>query len=414
MERLEGLNRKLTIISDIEVNKMAMNRACRVIGNQVQIKGFRKGKAPSHLVSLYYPKDVKAAAASILSQEAFLYGCVEQNISPLGEPKVEKADFNDDGTFVSEVLVEVKPEISPTGYVGMRLEKPEVDVEHILKHIVDNAKSQHAVETEAKEIGVGSVATIDFKVMVKDEEITSGKDHNFLIAEGQEPPFGENLFGMKTGNSKDETIVMPTGHEYEGQKATVKIDIKSIVNKRDPSDEELVEKMAAPSYEELMDLFKKQAERRAFNDERRALEEQITDKLVETHEFEVPEKWVSEEEKYTIQQLQVSNPDDETKRKIRNMSERNIRRSFILEAIYNVEKISITEKEFDDVIKAEAERIGMGRLALKNHLTKQGLMDGVVATIKHRKVFDIILNQAQIESVEKTDNSCEIPENPLG
>ena len=418
MENLGGLKRKLTIISDIEIVKTAMKRACNIIGKQVQIKGFRRGKAPDHLVDLYHPDDVKAAASSILSQEAFFYACFEQKIEPLGEPKIEKADFEMDGTFCCEIHAEIKPEIIPSGYVGMQLTRPKMDEEHIFEDVLGEAKSQHMVETQVKEVTLGSVATVNFWVQVDGKEITKGEGNNFMVAEGQEPPFGENLVGMKVGEMKSEKITLPEGHEHAGKEADVRIELIVATERREPNDEELVEKMQAPSHEELMELFKKDAKQRAENQVRQVLEEQVVDKLVETHEFEVPEQWVEDEEKHTYGQLQASQPDEETKKRIKEMAERNIRRSFILEAIYKAENMKVTQEELDLVIKSEAERLNMGRLALQDHIQKEGLMDGVIAAIKHRKVFDLILNQAQIETeeepVEEAGDNCEIPENPLG
>lgn len=417
MEDLGGLKRKLTIVSDMEIVKIAMQRACKIIGKQVQIKGFRRGKAPGHLIDLYYPKDVKAAAASLLSQEAFLYACVEQKITPLGEPKIEKADFDIGGTFSCEIYTEINPEIDLTGYLGMQIKKPEVNEEQIFEQVLEQAKSQHMIEKQIDEVVLGSVATVNFWVLLNEKQVTSGEGHNFLVTKDQEPPFGENLVGMKVGDMKNETIILPEGHEHAGQEAEVKIELLVATERKEPTDEELVEKMQAPSHEKLMDLFRKDAKQRAENKTRQMLEEQIVDKLIETHEFDIPDQWIDDEEKHTHGQLGVESPDEETRIKIRNMAERNIRRSFILEAIYKAENMQVTKEELDLVIKTEAERLNMGRLALKDHIQKEGLMDGVIAAIKHRKVFDLILNQAQVEkekSVEETEISCEIPENPLG
>ena len=56
----------------------------------------------------------------------------------------------------------------------------------------------------------------------------------------------------------------------------------------------------------------------------------------------------------------------------------------------------MTKEEVESTLKAEAARLNMSSLALKNKLAKEKMFDSVLAMIKHRKVFDFIISQAQI------------------
>lgn len=425
MEDLGGLKRKINIIYDATAVQMAFDKASEIVAKKVQVKGFRRGKTPKQLVERSHKEDIEKVSSSLLSQEGFLHACYEKKISPLTEPKVENADFKLDGSFSCDIMLEIKPTITPSGYLGLQLSKPPVDIEAMANQLLEDVKHQHMTNETRDEVKDGYVVTVDFWTLVDGKEISSGKDQQFIIKEGQEPPFGGNLIGAKMGDMKKEVISMPESiPDYGGKEAEVNVEVKLVIERIMPTDEELVERMQAPSYEELLNVLKKNAEMQAEGRQRKALEEQAVDKLIEMHEFDVPEGWVSDEERYLSGQLGLQSPDEEMLKTIHNMAERNVKRTFILESIYDAEKeLAVTKEELDQVLKMEAERLGIGKLVLKNDLQKKGMMDGVVGMIKHRKVMDLILSQAQFEDpsevnpdepVIENPEDLGVPDNPLG
>ena len=116
------------------------------------------------------------------------------------------------------------------------------------------------------------------------------------------------------------------------------------------------------------------------------------------HQFDVPQDWVEGEEKYFAGQLGVDvNTNEEIKKYVHSMAERNVRRSFILDAIYEAEpNLKVTKEEFDTVIAEEAEKQKISRLVLQADLKKKGMLDNVFALIKHQKIMNFIIGQANI------------------
>ena len=138
VEDLGGLNRKFHIAYDNEAVHMALDKSIKNINKNTQIKGFRRGKAPRQLIEVYYRKEIEQSASSMLTQEGFLHGCFENKIQPLGKPNVENAIFNIDGTFECDIIVEIRPNIEPKGYIGLQLDKPNVSVDEIKSKIISN------------------------------------------------------------------------------------------------------------------------------------------------------------------------------------------------------------------------------------------------------------------------------------
>ena len=421
MEDLGGLNRKINIVYDSAGVQMALDKSCELVGKRVQIKGFRRGKAPKPLVQSYYREEIEKSASSLLTQEGFLHACFEQKIQPLGDPKPENAEFHMDGTFSCDITLEIKPTIEATGYVGLQLTKPKIDREEIKSRLIEEAKIEHSIEKPLEMVKEKAIVSLDFEVLSKTgEQISEGKDHHFMINEGQEPPFGENLIGKKVGDNFIEEVSLPDAMEnHGGELADVHIAIKNCFEKVPPTDEELVVSMQAPSLEELVKAFGERAEHEANNKEKQALEEGMIDKLLDIHTFDVPDGWIEDEEKYLFSQLGLTGelgPD--IKNHIRQMAERNVRRTFVLEAIYDAEpNLRVTSEEFEAWLEKEAEHKNISPIILKKDLKEQNMLDGVLGLIKHRKVLDFILSQAQIstegEEVQTVEEPYEIPEDPF-
>lgn len=398
VDDLGGLKRKINITYNIDGVKVAMEKATNMVGKDIQLKGFRKGKAPAKMIEKVYYEDIRKTAISLLAQEGFFHACYEQKLSPLNEPKVENADIKLDGTFGCDIFLEVRPTIVPMGYVGMELKKPEIDEEKLFIQRMIDLKQHHSKKEIRKEVQEKFEVLVDYWILVDKEQISNGVDKTFQIRKGQELPFGENLLGAKMGDMVTAIITLPDNYpKYENKQAEVKIEIKTVTETMEPTDEQLVERMNAPSYEKLVKIVREDIKRTKEQQERAHFEEQIVDNLLAMHEFDVPESWVTDEEKYLIQQFNLSNPDDETKNIIKTMAARNVKRTFMTESIYDLEKsLAITQEEFEEFIKHEADRNNISSLALKEQLKKNNLMDGVLGIIKNGKVMNMILSSAQI------------------
>lgn len=402
IENLEGLKRKVNVTIDIDGVKLAMAQATESVLQKIQLKGFRKGKAPKQLVEKMCPDEIKNMTTFMLTQASFNRACQEQNLTPLTEPKVQMAVIGLDGSFNCEFLLEVKPSIVPTGYIGMSLKSEKVDLNSAISQRVSDLQEHHIVREVRKQIEENFEVTLDFWVLIDGKKINEGIDRVFVIKKGQAPPFGENLLGCNMGDMCSVDIVLPESYkENSGKTAQVKMDIKLVSEKIKPSIKELVEKMKAPSYEELYDVIKKDVENSLNNQKRAALEEQVVDRLIELHEFAVPETWVLDEEKYIYNQLNMSKIDDNMKNMVHNMAERNVRRTFLIESIYESEQgLKLKEEDVEEFIKMEATRLNISTLVLKDELKKKNMVDGVITLLKNNKVMNYILAAAQIEECE--------------
>jgi len=417
MEETGELTRKFHIVYDSVGVAMAMDKAANNLKKNVVLKGFRKGKAPAYMIKKMLAKDVKEMASFLLSQEGFLNACFENKIQPMGKPNVLSSSFEKDGQFICDVEVNIRPTIVPSGYVGIALNKPEFDVEGLAQQELENLRNYWAKKVEKEILENGNIAVVDFCVKHEEEELNSVSDQQFEIMESQEPPIGKNLIGLKAGDSIEEQMEIPEGFgEASGKMGTIYITIKSVLEKVPLTDEEISKELQVKDFESDKEKIQASVKQHVAIKEKENLEEQVIDRLLELHEFSVPENWVNDEYKFVKQGLQLEAVDEELDQKLKELALRNVKRSFILDAIGDEEKVQVSEEELNQFIKQEADKSNVSQLKVKQELKKNKMWDTVVMSIRQRKILDLVLSQAQLveESQDSMVESFDIPENPMG
>lgn len=417
VDDLGDLKRRVNITYDADGVKMALDKAAAAVGRKVQIKGFRRGKAPIQLVRNYCAKEIETAAATMLSQEGYLHAVYEHKLSALTEPDVEDSEFKENGTFKCSMMVEIRPPITPTGYIGLRLTRSRSDPQPIQDNLINELCSRFSTMEDREEVAAGRTAIVDFEVKVGDEVLSAHEGQSFRIEEGQAAPLGANLIGMRVGESRVEITTIPEEAEnHPGAEAEVSITLRQVLESMMPSDEELVERTQLDSFDAIIEQISQQAQAILQQQERSDLEEQIVDRLLELHEFEVPSKWIDDEAKFFSQQLGLGPVDknEEAEAEVRRMATRNVKRTFMLDAIYEAEPgLKVKQAEFDAFIEREARKLDMPAVKLRKRLQIQGRMNEVLSTLKNRKIMDYLLANADVELESEQPGAVEFTPAPL-
>lgn len=413
VEDLGDLKRKINVTYDANGVKMAMDKAAKEVGRRVQVKGFRRGKAPAQMVRAYCKKEIETAASTMLSQEGYLHAAFEHKLSAMTEPKVEDAEFHLDGTFSCSITVEVKPHIELSGYVGLQLEKPADNLHSVREELFSELRRGFAVLEDQEAVSLENTVVADLKISIDGEEVFSQESQLFRVTEEEKGPMGLDLVEVGVGEEVSGPFEVPEG-EHQGKTADVTLTVRRVMEVRPASDEELVERLkGSPDFKDVEELHiedirakvTEQAKILCSRQERAALEEQAVDKLLELHGFDVPSAWIESEEEHLRKQLGLKGDEgDEVLEQAKSMAERNVRRSFIMDAIYDAEPgLKVTQEDYDRTVAAEASRVNMSLTTLKKKLQRDGRVPEVVSVIKNRKIMDYLLANADVQGVEPED-----------
>ena len=172
-ERKPGSIIELNITADDAEFQEAIDNAIKSQARNVQIPGFRKGKAPTSMVERFYGgREVFAQdAAEKLMDKLYQQALKDEDISPVGDPELTTMELEPTLNFV--VDVPVYPEIELGDYKAVRVEPVDAavtdeDIEEVLTRL--QRQKGEWKDVEGRKPVEGDQVTIDYTVHDGDEE----------------------------------------------------------------------------------------------------------------------------------------------------------------------------------------------------------------------------------------------------
>ncbi len=300
--KIETNRYQLEIAIDGEQFREAIKQAYRKNGKKINVPGFRKGKAPLHIIETYYGSEVFFEdALNLLYADA-----VEAAIDESGLKVIDdKMDFDlvsiskEDGV-VFKVSVTTYPEIELEAYKGLKAERPLVKVEAAEV----NAEIKSLQERNARMVSVedraakkGDTVVIDFEGFQDGVAFDGGKaeGHSLELGSGQFiPGFEDQIIGKNIGDEFDVNVTFPEEYGAEnlaGKPAVFKVKLHEIKLRELPAaDDEFAKDVSEfDTLKELKADLKKKALERKKKAAEEAVENILVQQIVDGIKGEIPE-----------------------------------------------------------------------------------------------------------------------------
>lgn len=401
-----------------------MESAYRALNRNVKLKGFRPGKVPRSILSRYYKTQIEEEVASKLILDSFKKAAAEHHLLPVAEPTVLDRVLEEGKDFTYSLTVEVKPEITVDGYVGLEVEMPAVsvsdeEVEAQLKILQDSHAPLKPLES-SRLIQEKDFVILDFEGSLSGKPLDGWKVDNHLVEVGSKTLVGDldlQLIGLAQNEEKDVRMSLPEDYlkkELAGKEIQVHLKIKEIKEKILPSmDDEWAKDVG--DYHSLADLkarLRQNLEEQKKGQARQAAKEKILDLLIERHSFPVPKSMVERQVQNLISRAEIrlaqqgmklgEGPVDRQKLldSFQPIAEREVRSGLILEKIAEVEKLSVRETEIEEKLEKLAAQLKQRVEAVKNYYRKKDLGEDLRAQMLEEKTLDFLLSQAKIKTGE--------------
>ncbi|MDB5100046.1 MAG: trigger factor [Cyanobacteria bacterium RYN_339] len=419
---------KNQVYLEVEVDngrvKKALEQAFRSVSQQVNIPGFRKGKAPRQLVERAVGPDyIKNEALNKLVPEALEQAVQEQSLEMIDRPDVEVISFEDGQSLVFKASVPVRPEVEFNGDYkdnAAQAPKTEIDPAAIDAKIEEMRQQRATQEVVERAIEQGDFATLDFSGKLKGEEAPfeggTAEDFKAEIAPGRFiDGFMENLIGMKTGEEKDFDITFPEQYHapaLAGQPATFHVHVKEVRAKALPAIDDHFA-AAVGDYITVADLTKKiEADllEEAEDSRELLLRQQILDQVLEKADVEIPESMIQREIQFLMNQyaqmmqaqgMDVSKMFDQNRindwaNSLRDEATKRIKTSLTLGTVAKANGIIITNEEVDEEIVQYAAMYKVDPAAVRNQLIQSGGWTTLADEVLSNKILDWLREQAKV------------------
>ena len=413
---------KITLPAE-EVNK-GFKKAVAKIAGQVNIPGFRKGKAPRNIIEMHYGKEaVKQEAFELVANQCYTEALEQEKLIPVSDPKVEDSVFEENKDMELTIKVTLKPEVKLGDYKELHVEKEAVEVtDEEVEEQVQGLRSRHAKMVEAEEGAViekGDFAIIDFAGTVDGEPFSGGEGKGYPLEVGSNsfiPGFEDQLVGLKKGDSTDVDVTFPEEYfvkELAGKQAIFKVNVQDVKRKELPelTDEYVAANSDCKTVEELRASYKERMQKAAENNAQIAYEKALIDLAVANAEFEVPEIMIEdrvtqmidemrmslEARKLTLEQyMQYSGIDmKQLRERQHDAAVENVKTDLVLDAIAKAENIQVSMEDVDSELSAIASQHGATLEDVKKIIKSNGTMGLLLANILRRKAAHVIIDSAK-------------------
>ncbi len=423
VERVEN-EATLKITAPADAVKEGFKKAVAKIANNVNIPGFRKGKAPRNIIEMHYGKDaVKQEAFEIVANKAYSEALEQEKLIPVSDPKVEESTFEEGKDMELTIKVTLKPEPELGEYKGLHVEKEAVEVtDEAVEDAVNELRKRNAKMVAAEEDAViekGDFAIIDFAGTVDGEAFSGGEGKGYPLEVGSNsfiPGFEDQLVGLKKGDSTDVEVTFPEEYfvkELAGKEAVFKVNIQDVKRRELPelTDEYVAANSEFKTVDELRANYKERMQKNAEENAKVAYERALIDLAVANAKFSVPEIMIEDRISQMVDEMKMSLESRKMTMEMymqytgldmakirenqRPVAEENVKTDLVLDAIAKAENIQVDMADVDAEIAAIASQHGASVDEVKKIIRNNGTMGLLLANILRRKAAHVVIDSAK-------------------
>ncbi len=398
VEKISSNKVKLSFDIDAAKFDAAMDKAYIKVRGQVNIPGFRKGKAPRKLIENMYGEGVfYDEAFELVFDEVYGPAIDENKVDVVDRPEIEIQQIGAGKNLQFTCEVFVKPDVTLGEYKGVEVKKEKTEVtDEQVDAKVEEERSKQATEVavEGRAVAEGDTVNLDYAGSVDGVAFAGGTAQGQTLKIGSHsfiPGFEEQMVGMNIGEEKDLDVTFPEQYHAEelaGKKAVFHVKVNGITETQLPAlDDDFAKDISEfDTLEEYKADIRAKLEAQAAERDQNAFTNAVIEKVIANATVEIPEAMIERqidsmmrdfEYRLASQGLKLADfmkytgQDEKAFRaNYRDQAEKSVRAHLVLEAVEKAEAIDATEEQIDAQIAQFAPQTGKSVEELKETLTE--------------------------------------------
>lgn len=416
----EANSYELVVNVDGETFNKAINAVYKKQVKNINIHGFRKGKAPRQMIEKMYGSEVfYEDAMQDCYPEALYDAAKEANVKIVKVESLEAVEANKDGfTFKANIIVEPTMEIN--NYIGIEVTKKSTEVtDELVDEEIDKVRDRNSrmVTVEDRAAQNDDVAVIDFEGFVDGEAFEGGKAENYNLKLGSGnfiPGFEEQIIGHSADEEFNINVKFPDDYQAEelkGKNAEFKIKLHEIKAKELPEiDDDFVKDVSdKETLAEYKEELKETVAKRLADEAEKDIDDQIANKLMELLEGEIPDAMYDNQADEMVREfemrlrsqgldmntyMQYMGMDaNSLKGMYKEEAEKRVKLRLALETVAKKENIEVTSTDLDEEYSKMADAYKMEVEKVKTAVPAESLTED----IKVEKALKLIKDKAVIK-----------------
>ncbi|HEY6542869.1 MAG TPA: trigger factor [Ktedonobacteraceae bacterium] len=384
VEKLPGSEARVEVDFSWDELEKASDKAFRKLVQKIDIRGFRRGKAPRSLVERQLGKEyIYQEGLDDLMNETYRSAIKENDITPLAQPEIDAPVLELGQPYHFSLTVPVLTPVELGDYHSLHFEREEAsvtaeEVEQQLELIRNNKAHWDEVD---RPVEMADRVTVDLKLTSEDQTISDLKNNPFELTTERVGLFSgmdEHIVGMNVGESKSFTTTIPADYANEklaGKEAHYDVTLHKIEAKHVPEiDDALAMEVSEGDITSVEDLRKAISDELLANKKRRnteALRDKVVEAVIEQSTFSIHPVLIKDEAEEMMHQLSHVLEDqrmsmdqylmlmrksrDEYLKEIEPDAEKRVKRQLVLNAIAKKEDVTIEQDDLEKLVRAYAQ-----------------------------------------------------------
>jgi trigger factor len=414
---VEGCKHSLEISIPVDQVEIETSRVVDDIQKRARLQGFRPGKAPANLIRKQFAGDIRQKVLENLIPVHLQKQLELENLNVVGTPDISDVHFHDFAPLKFKATFEVFPQIELGEYTNVEVpyQDPEITEEDIAKRI-DEIREQKAqyINIDPRPVVDGDFAVVSLESLsgVAGEPVKTDEMVLEIGAKETFEAFTENLRGLTPGDEKEFEVVYPEDYGSEklaGKTVRFHAVLKGLRRKELPElDDEFAQELGDyRTVDELKEAVRKALFAQRQNEAQQEAKNQIVDKLVDAHDFPVPEVFVERQIKNRVEQRLLAMAEqgiDPSKLKLdwekvrdsqREKAVREVKASMLLGKVSERENIHATRDEVDNEVEKVARQQRKPVAAVHMEFEKDGTLGRIASHIQTDKTLNFLFERAR-------------------
>lgn len=424
VDKIDETTITLTVEVDAERVKKAFNKAAKELSKEIQIKGFRPGKAPRRLIEQRLGSGALAQEALEPSiNEYYVEALEETELAPVAFPKIDPESIvfsEEDGcTFVA--TISVRPEFEAPAHEGISVQFPVWDVdEAVIDTEIASLRERFAeVDVVERAAATGDFVTIDLTFTVEGAEMgdQAVEDAMYEIgSEGVTPKLDDELVGAIAGAVIVYTDALPEEFpEHAGKDAEFTVTVKDVRSKTLPAldDDFALTASEFDTLDELKDSIRTQQTRQTVTQAQHDARSRVLEAYLALIEIPLPDAMVESEVESRVgrveQQAAQYGVDaevlygaegttaEEFAATAREQSLGAVKAQLVLDQLAEQLGLEVDDADVNQEIFRHAQTNNVSPQQIAEVIQQQGTIGALVGDILRRKSIDAIIDAATLD-----------------
>lgn len=394
-------------------------RLLKQASSQARVKGFRPGHVPPAMIDKQHGKEIRHEARQRFLNEAYQTAVEREKLRPLAHPRVDLGEPSMLAGLPFQCTFELslRPEIALGAYKGMEVRtKTEEVTDARVEEAIENLRQQQARPEPAGDEGLPENGMALCKV-----ELFLG-DRSVFVREGlrlgpdtampgmDQAVYKQKLVGTKDKQSFELEVQFPDDFEdvdARGKTGRCVITVDQAFKVILPERAEIMRMVGKETEAEMLAFVRERLGESLREQEHRRIENEMIDRLIDAHGFDLPESMVEEQlqaRKTQIRREMAEGGASEARileqiagqeSSLRENAVRASRGYFLIEAIAQKESIQVTEEEVLTELRSIAQKNRASLEDVTQYYKKNNLLGQLAMELVERRVRRLLRETAK-------------------